>query len=404
MEINIILISSGLVAHRDVRAIHKDFVNNLEKTFTIHYYTEETINELDVDNRATFVWIASGGTERKFIEMYSKMSHPIYLINDGISNSLAASLEISSWLNRQEKECTIIHGISEKSIQEMQAVSIKFETKKKLQGKRIGVVGEPSDWLIASDVDHQLAQTKWGVEFVPVDLNRVFDYYSNISEEQVEEDACRFESEAIKQIEGDHSEIVKAMRLYYALRNLCNEHNLDAMTLRCFGLIEGTKTTGCLALALLNKDGIIAGCEGDKQTVLSLLIAKAATGKTGFMANPSLIMKDKNEMVLSHCMIDPSLTQKYVIRSHYETLSGIALQGILPTGAITIFKIGGKQLERNFISKGELIENTDYPNFCRTQAHFKLEESVSYFLEEPIGNHHVILWGDQSEKLKALFA
>ena len=53
------------------------------------------------------------------------------------------------------------------------------------------------------------------------------------------------------------------MRLYRAIKRIVEEEKLSALTLSCFKLIEQTGTTGCLALSLLNDDGIIAGCEGD---------------------------------------------------------------------------------------------------------------------------------------------
>lgn len=83
------------------------------------------------------------------------------------------------------------------------------------------------------------------------------------------------------------------------------EKKLDAVTLSCFSLIEKLGTTGCLALALLNDEGIPAGCEGDLQSIFTLLIAKTLTGQAGFMANPAFINDDLNEIVMAHCTIAP---------------------------------------------------------------------------------------------------
>lgn len=403
MRINLITISSSLAAHRKVRTIHSAMITALEKKFEVHYYNEENLKEVDAEKHFTLVWIASGGTEQKFTQLYPQLPHPIYLINDGISNSLAASLEIASWLQREKCPYHILHDSSEKIAKQIDKYAPLFTTYQKLKGQRIGVIGKPSDWLIASNVANETARQRWGVEFVSLNLEDIYPLYDAISEKEVNDEVNEFQQKAIAQQEGDRNEIVKAMRLYKALAKFCKQHQLNALTLRCFGLIDYTKTTGCLALALLNRDGVIAGCEGDMQTVLSLAIAKAATGQTGFMANPSMIDLDKNEIVLSHCMIDTTLPKQYIIRSHYETLSGIAIQGVLPLGKITIFKTGGIDLKDYFISGGELIENTVFPNFCRTQARFHLTSSVNYFLTQPIGNHHVILWGDHTQVLQELF-
>ena len=73
------------------------------------------------------------------------------------------------------------------------------------------------------------------------------------------------------------------MRLYRAIKKVCEEEKLEALTLSCFKLIEQIDTTGCLALSLLNDDGIMAGCEGDLQSIFTLLAVKSLTGKDGFI-------------------------------------------------------------------------------------------------------------------------
>ncbi len=93
------------------------------------------------------------------------------------------------------------------------------------------------------------------------------------------------------------------MRLYRAIKKVCEEEKLEALTLSCFKLIEQIDTTGCLALSLLNDDGIMAGCEGDLQSIFTLLVVKSLTGKDGFMANPSMINTRTNELILAHCTI-----------------------------------------------------------------------------------------------------
>ena len=93
----------------------------------------------------------------------------------------------------------------------------------------------------------------------------------------------------IRDREGTPEDLLKAMRLYQAVKIICEKKKLDAVTLSCFSLIEKLGTTGCLALALLNDEGIPAGCEGDLQSIFTLLIAKTLTGQAGFMANPAFI-------------------------------------------------------------------------------------------------------------------
>jgi L-fucose isomerase-like protein len=194
------------------------------------------------------------------------------------------------------------------------------------------------------------------------------------------------------------------MRLYRALSDIVDRYRLNAFTLNCFDLIPTTHTTGCVALALFNQEDTPAGCEGDEQTLLTMLAVAAATKQFVFMANPSKILDNAaHEMVFAHCTIAPWMADDYIIRNHYESLSGVAIEGIFEPTDMTVVKCGGRSMERFFISKAQLLECTTNPNMCRTQLHLRLDEPLDYFLERSIGNHHVIIRGDRVERLTTVF-
>ena len=87
-------------------------------------------------------------------------------------------------------------------------------------------------------------------------------------------------------------------------------------------------------------------------------------------------------------------TEKYIIRNHFETESGIGIQGLLPTGDVTIVKCGGECLDEYYLSTGTLTENTNFINMCRTQVRIKMNTPAEYFLKNPLGNHHILIQGN----------
>ena len=128
---------------------------------------------------------------------------------------------------------------------------------------------------------------------------------------------CRPCRKALACREASPEDMIKAMRLYRAIRKIVDEDRLSALTLSCFRLIEQTGTTGCLALSLLNDEGIIAGCEGDLQSVFTMLAAKVLTGKPAFMANPSMINARTTK---SYWRIAPSASHRQSSSSSATTL------------------------------------------------------------------------------------
>lgn len=398
MVINLITFASILHKQASIRSSHEVILTELEKYFTVNFIDYQDIDKL-TPNDFSILFIATGGVERLVIQHFESLPRPAILLADGMQNSLAAALEISSWLRGRGMRSEILHGELSEIIKRIFVLYSNFKAQRSLVGMRIGVMGTPSSWLIASNVDYLLAKRRWGIEYIDVPLNRVYEYYEQITDDEVGEACASLAGKALACREATPEDMIKAMRLYHAIKRIVEEDKLSAITLSCFRLIEQTGTTGCLALALLNDEGIIAGCEGDLQSIFSMLVVKVLTGKSTFMANPSMINARTNEVILAHCTVGIAQTEKFIIRNHFETESGIGIQGILPTGDVTIVKCGSECLDEYYLSTGTLTENTNYINMCRTQVRVKLHSSAEYFLKNPLGNHHIMLHGNYETML-----
>ena len=398
MVINLITFASILHKQASIRSSHEVILTELEKYFTVNFIDYQDIDKL-TPNDFSILFIATGGVERLVIQHFESLPRPAILLADGMQNSLAAALEISSWLRGRGMRSEILHGELSEIIKRIFVLYSNFKAQRSLVGMRIGVMGTPSNWLIASNVDYLLAKRRWGIEYIDVPLIRVYEYYEQITDDEVGEACASLAGKALACREATPEDMIKAMRLYHAIKRIVEEDKLSAITLSCFRLIEQTGTTGCLALALLNDEGIIAGCEGDLQSIFSMLVVKVLTGKSTFMANPSMINARTNEVILAHCTVGIAQTEKFIIRNHFETESGIGIQGILPTGDVTIVKCGSECLDEYYLSTGTLTENTNYINMCRTQVRVKLHSSAEYFLKNPLGNHHIMLHGNYETML-----
>lgn len=393
MVINLITFASILQKQATVRGSHETILNELEKYFTVNFVDYRDMHRL-TDRDFSLIFIATGGVERMVIQHFESLPRPAILLADGMQNSLAAALEISTWLRGRGIKSEILHGELSETIKRIFVLHSDFQAQLQLKGMRIGVIGTPASWLIASNADYLLAKRRWGIEYVDIPLERVCERYNRTTDDEVGDACAQLAARALACRDATPEDMLKAMRLYHALKAVIREENLSAITLSCFRLVEMTGATGCLALALLNDEGIVAGCEGDLQSVFTMLVVKALTGKPCFMANPSMINARTNEIVLSHCTVGLRQTEQFIIRNHFETESSIGIQGILPTGDVTLVKCGGESLDEYYLSTGTLTENTNYINMCRTQVRVRLNTPAKYFLQNPLGNHHILLFGN----------
>lgn len=402
MIVNLITFASMLHNQATVRSCHEILLAELEKYFTVHFIDYREMSRLTPDD-FSLLFIATGGVERLVIQHFDLLPRPAILLADGMQNSLASALEISAWLRGRGIKTEILHGELPEVIKRIFVLHSNFKAQRKLWGSRIGVMGTPSSWLIASEVDYLLSKRRWGIEYLDIPLERIYDNYREVTDDEVGEACANLAEKALACREATPEDMLKAMRLYRAIHRIVEEEHLDALTLSCFRLIDATGTTGCLALALLNDEGIIAGCEGDLQSVFTMLAAKVLTGKSSFMANPSLINARTNEVVFSHCTIGLQQTERFILRSHFETQKGIGIQGLAPTGDITLVKCGGECLDEYYLTTGTLTENTNYINMCRTQIRIRMDTPADYFLKNPLGNHHIILHGNYQLMMNEFF-
>ena len=397
MRLNLITFASSLASRESVFTDHHELLDAIAERYDVCYIFPEDLDK-PLPEGATMVLVGSGGVEEMVKAHIDRLPPYVVLIADGLKNSLAASLEILSWMRQNDRFGRVLHGPTDFIMQGIDDYATAHNAISKLQGKRVGVIGKPSGWLIASNVDYAAMHERWGIEMVDVPLDEVVKGYEAVGDDEVQDLADEFIDKAVGILEPSRDEVVKAMRLYRSVKGIVERYHLNAFTLNCFDLIPTTRTTGCVALALLNQEGIPAGCEGDEQTLITMMAVQAATGEMAFMANPSKILDNAaHEMVFAHCTIAPAMTDRYIVRNHYESLSGVAVEGIFDPMDMTIVKCGGKGMERYFISRARLLECTTNPNMCRTQLHLRLDEPLDYFLERSIGNHHVIVRGNLVE-------
>ncbi len=367
----------------------REFLAPLRKEFEL--ISARPPGEADVDLQVIF--IASGGSEQKFRQLYPGLTKPVILLADGKHNSLAASLEISSWIRQQGQHAEIVHGDSRFIIARLKELA-SFRHVKRILAGRIGIIGEPSDWLVGSAVDRDAVKGRWGTEFVDIDPDELKG--PQPTQAEVAEIAGEFVDRA-ETLDGvDETAVEAAARLYPALKSVFIRQRLQAATLRCFSLIETLGTSGCLALSRLNDEGRICGCEGDVPATFSMLLLFALTAETPFMANPAAIDSRSNQLILAHCTVPRHAVSRYRLQTHFETGLGVGLSGDFAAGPVTVFKTGNPDLGSYFVSGAEVLPGRPEPGLCRTQVRLHMQEPVGYFLRATLANHHLLVRGDHT--------
>ncbi len=346
-------------------------------------------------------FIETGGTEEQFKSIYKDYKEPYYILATDANNSLPASLEIATFLRKNGKEFKVFHGKPEEVKEQLKNEKIAKISRKNrgflkfsgLKGMRLGVVGHPSDWLISSDVDYKEASDKLGVSLIDITTE---EFLEKVRHSKLKMDTVMFEPYLNEKVNKETLE--GALLIYGALRDIIVEHNLQGITVRCFDLLTSVKNTSCLALAMLNKDGYIATCEGDVPAMLTMAIIKKVFHQSSFQVNPSYLNLEKRFGYFAHCTLPLDMCLSYEFDTHFESGIGLGIKGRLNLGKVTVFKINSN-LKDYEIFEGQIVENLHKNNLCRTQVKVQFNEPIDEMFTSPNGNHLLIFFGAHKDEL-----
>ena len=388
-------------------AVASDFLpkKELEKIISVnlsklHKICKDRINESELLKPETnYYFIVTGGTETEVMILQKKRDKKfaneyIVLIAHESNNSLAASLELLARFKQDGRKGKVIY-LPDRTKHTSSTAVTEFVSKDVLKGTRIGVIGKPSDWLVASSPSSETVKESLGAEVVPIEMKEIKNIYAKLTKADCKNIFDNFTQKSQDIVEPSDEDIFNNVKVYIAMKEIVDKYELDAVTVRCFDLVINPGTTGCFALSYLNDLGIIAGCEGDIVSTLGMQYIYKKTKKLPWMANPSRLNIENNSLILAHCTVPVSIVENYTLRSHFESGIGVGIQGNFQKSDVTIFRFGGKNLNKIWSATGVITSVPKAENLCRTQIEVKLdsEYNVADLLVEPLGNHLIIIPG-----------
>lgn len=365
----------------------EEFIKGVNKELGIKLIYVDDIKDYDCDLK--LIYVESGGSEGLFLRDFKKIKEPYIFITSGENNSLAASLEILTYLKLHNKKGEILHGSYKYIASRIKELAFINKINKELAKQRFGVIGKPSDWLISSIPSKEDVKSLFKVSLIDIPMK------------EVEESAKKHTSNKGLSIKGafEKKEFAKADDIYKALNKIVNKYKLTGLTTRCFDLLTSIKSTACLALAEFNNNKITATCEGDITAMLSMKIASIIGDGYTFQANPSRIDVKNKKMIIAHCTIPTKMLTSYKLDTHFESGIGVAIKGELRKENITLFRLSSN-LKEYFVAEGKILNNLKEKQLCRTQIEVEFKDSIESMLKRPCGNHHIIFYGHHKNEIE----
>lgn len=355
-------------------ALLENAKQQLEKYIPAHLF-------IFTDKHPDVILFVTGGSERHAVDACAKLSH-VMLWSYQADNSHASATEVMARLNSEGKK-TIHWDVEENDFPiKVQNFFDILNGMNSLNDQQLGLLGNVSDWLVASDISDLTLKTKFGIDLVPVSWDALPSYKDFPQSEMFDK---HFKT-------TQNAKMNEASQVHNLILHTLEENHLDAITVECFPLVKQHKVTACLSLSLLNDMGIPAGCEGDLTAIAGMMFAKAILNKIPWMGNTLKVTK--NTAHFAHCTIPTSMVDTYTIPTHYETNEGSAIQGNVKAERLTVFRFDN-ELNRMFVAPARVIARPKNANACRTQIEVEMAETdLAKLKNNPLGNHHLFLEGD----------
>ncbi|UCH03524.1 MAG: hypothetical protein JSW05_07950, partial [Candidatus Thorarchaeota archaeon] len=272
-------------------------------------FLREAIESPDIFDDRIYLLVGTGGTESLISELVdqSGLKPPILLLSHPGNNSLPAAMETRAYFQQRGMHSRIIHTPLDSLRDRIHDREEFLQAEEEIANSRLGVIGKPSFWLIASQVDENAVKKRWGtsIEHFSIDTIKQDLMLEALQESRPNEFIQGAKSNLISD-----EQLARAGAVTRLLNEVVETYGLDAVTVECFKLLEDTDISGCHALSQLNdKEGFVAGCEGDIPAAFTMMVAKVLTKQPSFLANVADVDPDTNSAVFAHCTIATSLTE-----------------------------------------------------------------------------------------------
>ncbi len=221
-----------------------------------------------------------------------------------------------------------------------------------------------------------------GAEVVVVEEKAFGDLIDNAENGAVRAEAGRWTQEAKEILEPSAEDISKAARVSIALQRLVEREQAQGLAIgTCMGWLP--KGFPCLGFARLRDVGIPAACEGDMDSLLTMMLFQYAIDRAGFQGNATFDTA-RNVLWTAHCTAPlkmegvNSKPAPYLLRGHSEVSGSGCVPEVLYRVGQTITRTKLVNLNTLLASTGRIIEVPSRSvRACRTQIVTEVRDAAT---------------------------
>ena len=271
---------------------------------------------------------------------------------------------------------------------------------KNFVGARIVALGGP--WGKYSPEAPQAAREKYRIEIVEVSYDEASRRIEAARKDadlpsKAQRWAERYLTLPNTTLMTDKKFVANAFLLYGVFRDLMSEHDAPAFTIReCMTrILPIAQTTPCLALSLLNDEGLMAFCESDFVVIPAGILLHYISGRPVFLHNSTF--PHDGIVTCAHCSaprrMDAKRYEPAKIMTHYESEYGAAPKVEIPQGQDVTF-IDPEYSTGRWVGFKGVVRDNPLLEICRSQQDVEIVGDWRKLLNEVRDSHWMMAYGD----------
>ena len=289
-----------------------------------------------------------------------------------------------------------------------------------LHGARIGLIGGVAPGFDNLVVDEGKLKARLGVDLIEVELDDLLRRTRAADASRASQVAAEIRESATAFDESQVEALGKSGRVSLALQELAEAHDLQALAVSCWPRFQSDYGLAvCTVMGHLNTSGLIAACEGDAASAVTMLALRFLTqGDVTTLMDLATLDPDDESILLWHCgPTSPALADARGARMGSLWLfdgpdgkrTGLHNDLVLRPGAVTVagFTV---DFDRMLVLDG-VVDNTK-PGYAGSGAWLRslrmnaqpvsVAELVQTLMASGFQHHYPLAYGHLSEPITEL--
>jgi hypothetical protein len=259
-------------------------------------------------------------------------------------------------------------------------------------------------------------ETRLGVGFDAISNEMLFAEMNHVDQDEAEQMAGELIRDA-EEVTLDEGYVVKSAALYLATKRLMDRQGCNALTVECCDSISMQlemehETVPCLALVLLNDQGLAASCQADISGMLTMMVLIYLSGRSVFLGNLAVPSAEESVISLNHSVPGLKMDGLEAPRLPYS----LRRFGVVDWGTaiyVDMMKLKEKVMtvarfdplvRRLLVTRGELVGSFPVEDWCSQMIHIQVPDATGFLrrAHTDYGGHFTAVSGDYAQELAGL--